>query len=122
TRRGRPISFLTVTPYWLTEVGRFGLAWDTRFWVFTWSMSTLVPTSKVTLRFMVPSLAFVDIMYSMLSTPFICCSSGVATDCSIVRASAPVYVVETWITGGMIDGYCPTGSPVRETRPRITVT
>src|SRR5437660_9475201 len=66
TRRGRPISFLTVTPYWLTEVGRFGLAWDTRFWVFTWSMSTLVPTSKVTLRFMVPSLAFVDIMYSML--------------------------------------------------------
>jgi hypothetical protein len=31
-----------------------------------------------------------DRMYSMLSTPLICCSSGVATDCSTVIASAPV--------------------------------
>ena len=45
----------------------------------------------------------------MLSTPFICCSSGVATDCSTVTASAPVKVVETMICGGMIDGYCATG-------------
>ena len=38
----------------------------------------------------VPSLALIDCMYSMLSTPFICCSIGVATDCSMVSASAPV--------------------------------
>src|SRR6478736_3858357 len=36
-----------------------------------------VATSNVTVSCIVPSLPFVDCMYSMLSTPFICCSSGV---------------------------------------------
>src|SRR5215469_2601275 len=84
-------------------------------------MSTFVPTSKVTLRFMVPSLALVDIMYNMLSTPFICCSSGVATDCSIVSASAPVYVVDTLIWGGTMSGSMAMGSFVIATKPPITV-
>jgi len=35
-----------------------------------------VATSNVTTSCIVPSFAFVDCMYSMLSTPFICCSSG----------------------------------------------
>ena len=56
-----------------------------------------------------------------MSTPFICCSSGVATDCSMVSASAPVYVVWIWMTGGMMDGYCAIGRPIMDTRPRITV-
>ena len=47
----------------------------------------------------------------MLSTPFICCSIGVATDCSIVSASAPVYVACTLISGGTMCGYCAMGSP-----------
>src|ERR1700747_763484 len=70
---------------------------------------------------MVPSLAFVDIMYSMLSTPFICCSIGVATDCSIVRASAPVYVVDTLICGGTMSGSMATGSFDIATTPPSTV-
>src|SRR5438132_14205070 len=35
-----------------------------------------------------PLVAFTEYMYSMLSTPVICCSIGVATDCSRVFASA----------------------------------
>ena len=46
---------------------------------------------------------------------------GVATDCSMVSASAPVYVVWIWMMGGMMDGYCATGRPARATTPRITV-
>ena len=53
-------------------------------------MSTLVPRAKVTVWVSVPSFPLVDWRYSMLSTPFICCSMGVATDCSTVSASAPV--------------------------------
>src|SRR5262245_401669 len=85
-------------------------------------MFTSLSTSNVTVRVIVPSFAFVDCMYSILSTPFICCSSGVATDCSIVTASAPVKLVWIWICGGMIAGYWAIGSPVIATSPRTTVT
>src|SRR5271155_5536709 len=57
----------------------------------------------------------------MLSTPFMFCSIGVATDCSIVSASAPVYVVVTLTCGGRICGNCAIGSPSSDTMPRITV-
>src|SRR5205823_6368764 len=57
----------------------------------------------------------------MLSTPFICCSTGVATDCSIVTASAPGYVAVTSICGGTISGYCAIGSVRIDTRPTRTV-
>src|SRR5258705_11977747 len=53
----------------------------------------------------------------MLSTPFICCSIGVERDCSIVTASAPVYVVETIICGGTISGNCASGNPIMAMRP-----
>src|SRR5208283_873878 len=58
----------------------------------------------------------------MLSTPDICCSMGVATDCSTVMASAPVYVAWIWTSGGTISGNCATGSETRETMPQITIT
>lgn len=38
-----------------------------------------VPTSKVTVRLYVPSLALVEEMYSMFSTPLTSCSIGAAT-------------------------------------------
>src|SRR5471032_2259015 len=60
-------------------------------------------------------------MYNMLSTPFICCSIGLATACSMVMASAPGYVVETMICGGTISGNCASGRPRMETAPTITV-
>src|ERR1041384_7642549 len=85
-------------------------------------MLGLVSTSKVTVSVIVPSLALVDCMYSMSSAPLICCSSGVATDCSIVTASAPVYVVLTMICGGTMPGTWATGSPPIATTPPITVT
>jgi hypothetical protein len=56
-----------------------------------------------------------------LSTPFICCSRGVATDCSIVTASAPVYVACSWICGGMTEGNWAIGRPATATRPSTTV-
>ena len=40
----------------------------------------------------------------MLSTPLICCSIGVATDCSRVCASAPTYVANTCTSGGAMLG------------------
>src|SRR6185295_693581 len=58
----------------------------------------------------------------MWSTPLIFCSSGVATDCSFVRASAPGNVVLIWICGGTMLGNCASGNPVIATRPTITVT
>src|ERR1700679_2344478 len=57
----------------------------------------------------------------MLSTPLTCCSMGVATDCSIVVASAPVKVVVRLICGGMICGNCAIGSPTSDTAPISTV-
>src|SRR4051812_2025181 len=80
-----------------------------------------VSESNVTVSCVVLSLAFVDCMYNMLSTPFICCSIGLATACSMVMASAPGYVVATMIWGGTISGNCASGSPRIETTPTITV-
>src|SRR5580692_11717647 len=57
----------------------------------------------------------------MLSTPLTCCSIGVATDCSMVMASAPVNVVVRFTWGGMICGNCAMGSPSSETAPMSTV-
>src|ERR1700742_3290319 len=57
----------------------------------------------------------------MRSTPFMFCSMGVATACSMVVASAPVYVVVRLICGGRICGNCAMGSPTSETTPMSTV-
>src|ERR1039457_145224 len=57
----------------------------------------------------------------MLSTPFICCSSGVETAWLTVLASAPGYVAVTRISGGTMLGYCEIGSVSIETMPMTTV-
>src|SRR5580765_3437422 len=57
----------------------------------------------------------------MLSTPLICCSIGVATDCSTVCASAPTYVAFTWTSGGVIFGNCAVGKLSIATKPTITM-
>src|SRR5713226_9146100 len=57
----------------------------------------------------------------MLSTPLICCSTGVATDCSTVSASAPIYVASSWISGGARLGNCAIGSCTMATMPMITI-
>ena len=48
---------LVMTPSRFTASGNWASAWPTRFWVFTCMMSTSVPTSKVTLSVILPSLA-----------------------------------------------------------------
>src|SRR5262245_42935643 len=58
----------------------------------------------------------------MLSTPLTRCSIGVATDCSIVCASAPTYLANILISGGAISGNCATGSLTIDTAPRMIVT
>src|SRR5258707_820979 len=57
----------------------------------------------------------------MLSTPFICCSIGVATACSRVCASAPTYVACNLISGGTMLGKCATGRLAMGTAPTITI-
>src|SRR2546425_10139993 len=88
----------------------------------TWSMLGSVVMSKLTLRFIsLPLVWLVEYMYSMLSTPLICCSMGVATDCSTVWASAPTYVAFTWTSGGVMLGNCAVGRPTIATMPTITM-
>src|SRR5579863_4944731 len=55
----------------------------------------------------------------MPSTPLTCCSIGCATVSTSVLALAPGYVVVTWIVGGVMFGYCATGS-VNSATPPIT--
>src|ERR1700730_6981253 len=57
----------------------------------------------------------------ILSTPLICCSIGVATDCSTVSASEPGSVADTTISGGVIFGKRDTGTNASETRPTMMV-
>src|ERR1051325_11505858 len=61
-------------------------------------------------------------MYSMPSTPFTCSSIGVPTVSQTTCAPAPGYEVETCTVGGVICGYCSTGSDRSETMPKIIVT
>ena len=58
----------------------------------------------------------------MFSTPFTCCSSGVATDCSTSTADAPTYVVVTLIIGGTMSGNCEIGRPCITMKPTRTRT
>ena len=61
-------------------------------------------------------------MYSMFSTPLICCSIGVTTVEATTSALAPGYWPETLMIGGAISGYCATGRRENDTPPRITNT
>ena len=83
------LTFLVVTPCAMTSWASRDWACPTRFWVSVLAVSRSVPTSKVTLSCMRPSPELSDFMYSMWSTPLICCSMGVATDCSTTSALAP---------------------------------
>src|SRR5215472_16474926 len=53
----------------------------------------------------------------MRFAPLTCASIGVATDCSTVSASAPVYMAVVSICGGAISGNCATGSRNTMTAP-----
>src|SRR5262249_36108579 len=77
---------------------------------------------KSTVNFDWPLFALMEYMYSMLSTPLICCSIGVATDWSRVTASAPGYVAVTWIWGSAILGNCALGRLRMATAPTMTMT
>src|SRR5450755_4369080 len=52
-----------------------------------------------------PVFVLVDCIYSMPGVPFTCSSMGMATVCSTVCASAPVYAPEIPTEGGVILGY-----------------
>src|SRR5690349_10698772 len=58
----------------------------------------------------------------MRSTPLTCCSIGNATVLISVLALAPGYRVVTCTTGGVIGGYCATGSTLNATAPTSTIT
>src|SRR5574343_406557 len=58
----------------------------------------------------------------MPSAPLTCSSIGEATFCDTVSALAPGYVVDTWICGGVMLGYCAIGSEAIATRPAMVMT
>src|ERR1022692_2265009 len=118
---GEEVDFWTVTPWLTTAGGSCELAWPCRICARIWSVFGSVLTLKSTVRFIEPLLALREYMYSMLSTPDICCSMGVATDWSTVRASAPGYVAFTWTCGSAILGNCAMGRPDIATIPTITI-
>ncbi len=82
--------FRTVRPSRFTSSGRRGSAMLTRFCTSRVAMSMSVPTSKVTFMFIWPVLVLLEEMYAMPGVPLTCTSTGVATVCSTVWASAPV--------------------------------
>ena len=79
----------TTTPMSRTCSGRRGVATATRFCTSTWALSRSAPRRKVTVMVRWPSPVAWDDMYSMSSTPLICCSIGVATVSDRVSAEAP---------------------------------
>src|SRR5215813_1019103 len=83
-------------------------------------MSMSVPVSNETCSVIVPSLPEIACMEIIRLAPFTCASIGVATDCSTVIASAPVYMAVVWIWGGAISGNCATGSRNTITAPPST--
>src|SRR3954453_10945117 len=61
-------------------------------------------------------------MYSMFSTPTICCSIGAATVSATTLALAPGYWQVTETVGGVISGYWATGSLTTDTSPASVMT
>jgi len=114
--------FLICTPESRTSWGSWGMARLTRFWTSTVASSRSRPSSKVTVRFMRPSLALMEFMYIMSCAPLTCCSMGVVTACSTTWALAPVNWVDTCTEGGDICGYCAMGSPKMASTPVMVMT
>src|ERR1700754_1849485 len=71
---------------------------------------------------MLPVLVFVLCMYSIPGEPLTCSSMGMATVCSTVSASAPVYDPVMDTEGGEIFGYWSTARFRMHTAPDITST
>src|SRR5436309_2738751 len=89
---GLVTDFVTLTPWFTTSGGSWEAACEYLRLVRTWSTLGSVVTSKSTRSCIwLPALWLSEYMYNILSTPLICCSIGVATDCSSVTASAPGY-------------------------------
>src|ERR1700719_3871511 len=61
-------------------------------------------------------------MYIMFSTPLTCCSMGAATVSATTCALAPGYTAETSTVGGVISGYCVTGSVNSAIPPASVIT
>src|SRR5262245_61523441 len=68
-----------------------------------------------------PSFELLEDMYSMPSTPLICCSSGIVTLFSTTSALAPGYDAETRTVGGVMCGNWPTGSNGNDTAPASVI-
>src|SRR5258707_467243 len=61
-------------------------------------------------------------MYIMPSTPLTACSMGAATVSATVLALAPGYDADTSTVGGVMSGYCATGSVNRAMLPARVMT
>src|SRR5882672_9144155 len=109
------VAFLTCTPSRWTSSGRRGRASWTRFCVSICATLRSVPIRKVTVTVSLPSPVDWLFMYSMFSTPLICCSSGVATVRETVSAEEKVLKGGGggfW-SGGAGGRGCGGGAPVR---------
>jgi hypothetical protein len=84
-----------VIPKRWTSSGSRGSATAMRLVTLTVAMSASVPSSKVTVMLIWPSLALADDMYSMSSVPLTCSSIGSVTVRSTTSALAPLKFAET---------------------------
>src|SRR5580704_3374849 len=106
-----------MTPVFFTSFGNRPSAWLTRFCTSTAAKSTSRVTSNVTVMVLTPLLLPVDVMYFMLGTPLMACSSGMVTADSTVCALAPIYTLVTTTCGGAKFGNCATGREGMEIAP-----
>ena len=81
--------FSVTTPSLCTSSGRRGIALLTLFCTKVVASSGSLPIAKVTVNVVVPAEFASDDWYSMFSTPFISCSSTVATVSAITLGFAP---------------------------------
>ena len=73
------VALSVVTPSRCVTSGSFGSVCETRFWTCTCALSRSVPSAKVTVSVINPSVVACDDVYSMFSTPLMACSNGAAT-------------------------------------------
>ncbi len=89
TIRKESEDLVTCTPCCCTSCGSSGVASCSLFCTCTWAMSGLVPGAKVIAIWALPAESLVEVMYSRLSMPFICCSITWVTESSTTFADAP---------------------------------
>src|SRR5699024_11380033 len=108
TIRKESEDLVTLTPSCCTCWGSSGMARSSLFCTCTWAISGSVPGAKVSTVDAEPEESLLDVIYSRLSKPFICCSINCVTEYSTVCADASLKVARILNYSGDNLIYCYT--------------